>query len=610
MQKKFLSIIENLPESLRNQLRSDNTPNGDQNDHAHSETDLSSLKQSSIHSIFHDNKSTRIPISDFGDRSIKSSFSNNNFKQADDLVSEVDSISTFRSSNFQNISGAGNFVLQSREANKLVAKGDYKSKSSPIDQLIASILEGDVQGIRSVVRSRGESLASEFWSSISESILPLHRAISGLHFHGSDKLLISTLETLLQLGAAVNAQDHTGNTPLHKALLVCTSTSVVPVVECLLKRGASPTLKNAAGDTPLLVECRRIRTATVDVINALVASGADVNVRGKTDNGHLATPLFLVLLKAAFSLKSIATDGNFNDTNISIATGNQYEVSNSMRPDVEIGKIQNSGRKVWVKTACLLVKSGAQWEPSIELGKGVTSLYLLLKAFPPHRDNISNYKYLLGSALSAHINPSLEDSKGCNALFVFCEQMSYVSSDAFPESTSLLKMILKCMNGTIGNSDRTGRTIFDLNDDHVSFSCLSANKQLLIDFASNHASMDLNQGTSFQLQESSILSVGDKYSGRNSLFEKERNTSASDYAIDDRMQSSSSIGIPFTSVKQSNKYSSTNSSHRKNFSMNEIPNVDYIPMTNRPIAHPSSDGSVASSSKYSISSNSHYRVPR
>jgi hypothetical protein len=43
-------------------------------------------------------------------------------------------------------------------------------------------LGGDIQGIRSVIRSsgRGDSLRSDFWKSSIKSILPLHRAIAGL----------------------------------------------------------------------------------------------------------------------------------------------------------------------------------------------------------------------------------------------------------------------------------------------------------------------------------------------------------------------------------------------------------------------------------------------
>lgn len=54
------------------------------------------------------------------------------------------------------------------------------SRSSHTDQLIAAILDGDIQGIRAVVRTKGEDLTSDYWRDVSRSILPLHRAISGI----------------------------------------------------------------------------------------------------------------------------------------------------------------------------------------------------------------------------------------------------------------------------------------------------------------------------------------------------------------------------------------------------------------------------------------------
>lgn len=93
-------------------------------------------------------------------------------------------------------------------------------RPSPTDQLIAAILDGDTQGIRSIVRSKGDTLHSPFWIEVTKSILPLHRAISGLHFHGSDMRLVSTIETLIQLGCNVKTVDHVGNSAVHKALQV------------------------------------------------------------------------------------------------------------------------------------------------------------------------------------------------------------------------------------------------------------------------------------------------------------------------------------------------------------------------------------------------------
>jgi len=127
-------------------------------------------------------------------------------------------------------------------------------RSSPTDQLVAAILDGDVQvglivefsrfysvnvklfplfpsvfqgifstrnsslnthlmnvqGVRTVIRSKGDDLRCVFWRDIAKSVLPLHRAVSGLHFHGNERLLISTVESLTALGAEINATDHAG----------------------------------------------------------------------------------------------------------------------------------------------------------------------------------------------------------------------------------------------------------------------------------------------------------------------------------------------------------------------------------------------------------------
>jgi hypothetical protein len=103
---------------------------------------------------------------------------------------------------------------QEQYPHHLMSNGGSRNDST--DHLMTAILDGDIQGIRSIVRSRGDSLHSEYWREICASILPLHRAIAGLHFHGNGTILVHTIETLIQLGANVNVQDSAGNTPLHK----------------------------------------------------------------------------------------------------------------------------------------------------------------------------------------------------------------------------------------------------------------------------------------------------------------------------------------------------------------------------------------------------------
>ena len=131
------------------------------------------------------------------------------------------------------------------------------SRSSPADALAAAILEGDAQTVQMIVRGKAGDLRSSFWKELMPAVLPMHKAISGLHYHGSERLLISVLSVLIQLGADINATDPSGSTVLHRALSICTSKSVVSVLELLLVQGADPNLPNKEGETPLLFECKR-----------------------------------------------------------------------------------------------------------------------------------------------------------------------------------------------------------------------------------------------------------------------------------------------------------------------------------------------------------------
>lgn len=110
----------------------------------------------------------------------------------------------------------------------------------------------------------------------------------------------------------------------------------------------------------------------------------------------------------------------------------------------------------------------------------------MLAAFPPTREDNSSYRALLKSALESGINPLADDERGRNALFILCEQMSTVPSDQCPDCTRLVHMLCDGSgNVGIGNSDRTGRTVFDITE-KVAHSCLSLCKQLILDVANRN----------------------------------------------------------------------------------------------------------------------------
>jgi len=77
---------------------------------------------------------------------------------------------------------------------------------------------------------------------------PLHYAADG-YITGpvwNAKRQVETIQSLLDAGADINAQDKNGATPLHRAV----RTRCAAAVKCLLERGSDATLKNKPGSTP------------------------------------------------------------------------------------------------------------------------------------------------------------------------------------------------------------------------------------------------------------------------------------------------------------------------------------------------------------------------
>lgn len=228
----------------------------------------------------------------------------------------------------------------------------------------------------------------------------------------------------------------------------------------------------------------RIRSATPAVVKLLIDYGADVNQTFHTNGVSGVTPVHIILHTAAHFM-----------TNRGHLLDETTDLSSTKLENSNHSKLRSTGVKSWIRTLNILLTSGclprdvtnltigAQWNPLIQMSKGETELYLLLLSFPPPREDISMYRAIVSSCLSCpEMNPLIEDENGRSALFIFCERLSKVNSDAFPESVNILKMVLDHTGGGIGGADRTGRTIFDIEDDttYSGYSCLKASRHLLV----------------------------------------------------------------------------------------------------------------------------------
>jgi hypothetical protein len=384
-----------------------------------------------------------------------------------------------------------------------------------------------------VVRSKGDDLRCAFWRDLARSMLPLHRAVSGLHFHGSEKLLIATIDTLAQLGADLDVEDHAGNSVLHKAVHVCTSKSAAAVVKTLLRRGARPNAQNKEGDTPLHCECKQVRSASVEVIQALVGAGADPNCANRQrGHSHALSPLTLVLARGAactstgtqlvggvgaeqFGLGAglsppyngamtadglLAGGGDPGHTGHSppLHSGDTGDTVQSTPSPHGIEKTRVAGRRVWIRAAEALLKSGARWDVHWRANGG-SQLHLLLAAFPPPRDESSSYRRLLRGALEAGLEPGEEEERGRSALFLLCEQMAATSAEACPDASRLVHMLLthgadkQTAQALVCAADRSGRCCLDLVDREAR-SCLAACRHMLRDASQGILAKTLVEG--------------------------------------------------------------------------------------------------------------------
>lgn len=338
-------------------------------------------------------------------------------------------------------------LSSSMDSEKLVATA--LDGNSPVDLLINAIQEGNASAVQSIVRSRGLNLKAKYWTNVSVPIMPLHRAITGLHHHGSEQRVISTLSVLLQLGAEINYIDSSGNSVLHHVIKVCTSKSICAVLELLLVQGANPNhLDFDKGESPLHLECRCLRDASPDILTMLLGSGAKPNLRRHT---------VVNSQKKELAFTSLTT-----------------LLVNIPKP---LDKARGCGSRTWIRCLQILVKGGAKWEPSFICcpKKRATQLNLLLDLFPPTPNDITAFVELLCDAVDGGFDLYQVNARGHSPLYQLCERLGATPMQDCPEASRVLQTLLAFYDTRgVGSAavNRDGQSLTDIRPT-VNKSCLS-----------------------------------------------------------------------------------------------------------------------------------------
>ncbi|MCE2993823.1 MAG: ankyrin repeat domain-containing protein [Alphaproteobacteria bacterium] len=145
--------------------------------------------------------------------------------------------------------------------------GDYEDASTAINS-----------GAAVSVKEVGKSNSSD--EGFAYNYTPLHWAAYRVHeTDSSDHLAVATL--LIQNGVELNAQDHSGQTPLHWAIRAGNT----DIATLLIKNGAELNAQDHLGQTPLYWA---IRAGNAYIVKLLIEEGADVNAKDNIGQ----TPLF------------------------------------------------------------------------------------------------------------------------------------------------------------------------------------------------------------------------------------------------------------------------------------------------------------------------------
>jgi hypothetical protein len=284
-----------------------------------------------------------------------------------------------------------------RSSTLRVSPEDLKNQSS---EIIASIhsaaYDGESDELKELLCSK-QDISSI--SKLNGSLIPIHRAVTGLSYHGEAERVEKCMEVLLKNGFNLNDQDENGNTALMHTLTCVPAKKSITILRAMLKsESLDLSIRNENGETALHIELRRMTSMSLSIIKMIVARGCDVN--GTSKNG--LTPLTLCVVLARRAL------GSPSSPNSTTAW---------------------TGRNYWIQVARFLISRGGKWN----LGNKCvvdhserTPLHLILSMPPPAlsltKEHVSVVRHCI-SSINIHrfMNINAIDRYGNTALLAFCK---------------------------------------------------------------------------------------------------------------------------------------------------------------------------------------------
>ena len=291
--------------------------------------------------------------------------------------------------------------LQSSNLRLSPAVTNYSQKHQE-EEFIANVhsaaYDGEIEELLNIVKSTSNPCAE---GPNEPNLMPIHRAITGLNYHGDFTKVQKCIEVLVKNGFNLNQVDENGNTVLMHALTAMPAKKSISILRNIVSsQSVDVQHRNVDGETALHIEIRRMGSMSLSIIKMLVEKGADINAESK--DGLTPLTLCVVLSRRAMGSPSTHSAGVW------------------------------TGRSHWIPIVRYLISQKASWvsRSSIVDHCGRTPLHLLLSMPPPGISFTDEHLMIVENCLKLTkgfkptIDINAEDRYGNTALLGFCKAIA------------------------------------------------------------------------------------------------------------------------------------------------------------------------------------------